>query len=664
MEETITILRVGTEEAVRNIADLRNNIKALKEGFKDAQGEMHKGLNDLEIGTQEYQDTLEELKVNQNALKDAMYATSSSMEDVAKAATGASESYNSLVHRMAALKEEFRATNDAARREDLGKQIKAVNDQLKDLDALQGNFQRNVGNYAESIKSAFGDMSKNVDVFRKSLGAAGGGLNGFKDGLEGISKSPFVATFGILVSLALKLADELKENETAMASIKGLMNSLKPVMDFFAGIIETLAGYLADIIGEVSQFLGSSGLMQQIIRGVMGVGNAILQFVIAPFKGIVAAIKVFKEQGIKGIGDAAKAFGQEVKSGVSFRENFQAGQQVADTFIAGAKSRKKKVKDAGKDLAKDAKDGFLEELEKVGDEVDKELEKIFADIEKQIEEENKRAVKKAEDTLKTIDKNASHRKELNSILVEDDKKRAEQEYAIEAEANQKKLDLLKQFMEDALDRNDLDAYLAFDQERADLQVEIETNAIREKERLRRQDLKDAEKNAKAQKDLLKSVASATSSILGSIADMYEEDSENSEKNANKVKNLRIAAATIDTISGAIGAYMQAVETIPPPYGIITGAVQAAVVTAAGIANIAKMKSTKVSGSSTSSSVPATAISSAPTLTTEVSNVRSVTSASEEERLNQMAKSQRVYILADDIQASQDQIKTQVAESSF
>lgn len=663
-EETITILRVGTDEAVRNIADLRNNIKALKEGFQDAQGEMHKGINELEIGTQEYQDALEELKINQNALKDAMYATSSSMEDVAKAATGASESYNSLVHRMAALKEEFRATGDAARREDLGKQIKAINDQLKDMDALQGNFQRNVGNYANSIKDAFGDMSKNVDVFKKSLGAVGGGLNGLKDGMEGISKSPFVATFGLLVSLAFKLADELKDNETAMESIKALMNSLKPVMDFFAGILEDVAQFLADIIGKVAQFLGSSGLMDKIIKGVMGVGNAILQYVIAPFKGVIVAIKVFKEQGIKGLGDAAKAFGQEMKSGFSFKQNFQAGQEAAETIIAGAKSKKKKVKDAGKSIAKDVKDGFLEELEKIGEDIDKEMEKLFADIEKQIEDENKRAVKKAEETLKNLDKAYDHRKELNSILVEDDKKRAEQEYAIEAEANKKKLDLLKQFMADSLDRNDLDAYLAFDQERADLEVEIETNAIREKERLRRQDLKDAEKNAKAQKDLLKSVASATSSILGSIADMYEADSEETEKNANRVKNLRIAAATIDTISGAIGAYMQAVETIPPPYGIITGAVQAAVVTAAGIANIAKMKSTKVSGSSGQSSVTTPAVASAPTISPNVANVRSVTSASEEERLNQMAKDQRVYILADDIQASQDQIKTQVAESSF
>ena len=145
------------------------------------------------------------------------------MEDVAKAATGTADSYNSLVHRMAALKEEFRSTEDAARRADLGGQIKAINDQLKDMDALQGNFQRNVGNYANSIKDAFSDMSVNVDVFRKSMGAVGGGLNGLKDGMEGIAKSPMIATFGLLVSLAFKLADELKDNETAMAAIKGFL---------------------------------------------------------------------------------------------------------------------------------------------------------------------------------------------------------------------------------------------------------------------------------------------------------------------------------------------------------------------------------------------------------------------------------------------------------
>ena len=254
--------------------------------------------------------------------------------------------------------------------------------------------------------------------------------------------------------------------------------------------------------------------------------------------------------------------------------------------------------------------------------------------------------------------------ELNSILVENEKEKASKEYSIIEQGNKKKLDLIKQFMQDALSRDDLDAYMAFAQEKADLEVEIETNALKEKKRLREQDLKDAKDKAKAQKDLLKGISSATSSILGSIADMYEDDAENSEKNANKIKNLRIAAATVDTISGAIGAFMQASQTIPPPFGQIVGAAAAAAVTAAGIAQIAQMKATKVSTSSRSSSNPTPAVTPAPTVITEVANVRSLNSSSEEDRLNQMASSQRVYILASDIEASQKKIKTQVSESSF
>ena len=618
-EETITIFKVGTEQAVKSIADLRNNIKALKEGFEDAQGNMHKGLNDLEIGTQEYKDTLDLLKVNQNALKDAMYATSSEIKDLAKAATGAniefnkqnelitdgSISYNELVHAMANLKEEFRSTTDVVRRGQIGDKIKSINDELKKMDASQGNFQRNVGNYANSIKDAFGDMSKNVDVFRKSLGAVGSGLNGMKDGLEGISKSPAVATFGILVSVAIKLADELKDNETAMAGLKKAMAALQPVMDFLSGIIEKLATYLADVIVKVTEFVTSNGLIQKVINGVMGVGNAILQFVIAPFRGLVAAIKVFKEQGVKGLGDAAKAFAQEMKSGVSFKENFQTGQVFANTIIAGAKSRKKEVNDAGKEMGKDLTEGLLSEMDK--------LTKRIEDKRKKMDDSFAKGESKfLEDLNKEIDKE-----------IEDD---------------------WKETLSDLSD--DTETYLS-----------DEVNKYKE-------EFEELKKIQEAKKALLQGVADATSSILGSIADMYEADSEASEKNAKKVKNLRIAAATIDTISGAIGAYMSAVKSLPAPYGAIAGAVQAAAVTAAGFAEIAKIKSTNVSGNSSSSSSSAPALVSSPSLTTEVSNVRSVTSASEEDRLNQMASAQRVYILSSDIEASQRQIKTQVAESSF
>ena len=488
-----------------------------------------------------------------------------------------------------------------------------------------------------------------------------------KDGLEGISKSPAVATFGILVSVAIKLAGELKDNETAMAGLKKAMAALQPVMNFLSSVVETLAGWLADLIGKVTEFVTSNGLIQKVITGVMGVGNAILQFVIAPFKGVIAAIKVFKEQGVKGLGDAAKAFKDEMKSGVSFKENFQAGQAVADTFISGARSKKPEVKKAGKEVGKEAADGFLEEIDKIGEELDKQMEADIAAMIKGQEEANKAAAKKADEQIKNLDKATAHQLEMNSILTEDEEERAAKEYAIQAEANQKKLDLLKQFSQEALDRGDLEAWLAYDQERADLEVEIETNALREKMRIRERDNKNAEENAKKQKQILQGVASAASGILGSIADLYESDEKNSEKNAEKIKGLRIATGMIDTISGALAAYMNAQKTGLPPYvSIPLGIASAATVTAAGLAEIAKIKNTKVSGSSSAGSpaTPVQAFMAAPEVQTDVANVRSVTSASEEDRLNQMASDQRVYILASDIEASRNQIRTQVRESSF
>lgn len=590
-EETITILKVGTEEAVKSIADLKENVKILK-----------KSLDDLEIGTQEYQDTLDEIKVNQNALKDAMYATSSSMEDLAKSATGASESYNSLVHRMAALKEEFRSTNDEVRRLELGQQIKEVNDQLKEMDAMQGNFQRNVGNYTESIKDAFKGLAEKTDAFGKSLNLASGGINGFKDSFEAFGKSPAIATFGILVSVALKLADYLKEDETAMAAFKKLMEATKPIMDFFKGVLGKVSEILSTLIEKVSQFITSNGIFSKIVDGLVGVGNAILKFVIAPFKGIVEAIKVFREEGIKGIGNAAKAFANEMKNGVAFKSNFEAGESMVTAIISGAKNKEEDVKQAGIELGKKLGEG-------------------------------------ASDGLKYS------LKDLESLIAAADKKE---------EAARKWTEQLQK---------ETDAMIEADLQQTQSEIE---EYFAEQERLRAEDLKDAEEKAKQKIEVMQSVASATSSILGSIADIYESDTDGAEKNAKKIKALRIASATIDTISGAIGAYMQAVKTLPAPAGAIVGAIQAAAVTAAGMAQIAKIKNTNVaaseSASNTSPDIPA--ISAAPTLTTEVANVRSLTSASEEDRLNQMAADQRVYIVASDIEASQNQIKTQVAESSF
>ena len=586
-EETIQIIRIETGEAVKSVNDLRENVKILKDR-----------LGDLEIGTTEYQDTLEELKVNQAAVKDAMYATTASMDDLAKSATGTSNSYNSLVHRMASLKEELRATDVSTeqgkqRFKELAAQINEVNDTLKDMDALQGNFQRNVGNYPGLMKT----FSGSLDALDKGLKATSGGVGGLKEGFDALAVNPVITILGIVVSLFGSLADTLKEDETTMAAVNKAGVSLEPVFKFLKGILEKVVNIAADLITKASAFVQSNGLIPKIIDGVVGVGNAILKFVIAPFKGIVEAIKVFKEQGVRGLGDAAKAFANEMKTGISFKSNFEAGESIVDAITAGMTDKKESATAAAAEVGKDMGKALSSNL----------------------------------------------RDEFYKALAEADKKAEEQ--LRERERVQKEAD---DIASEAL---------------AETTAELESY-FDEQERLRQEDLKDAQEKAKAKVEAMYTVANATSSILGSIADMYEEDEENSEKNANKIKGLRIASATIDTISGAIGAFMQAVQTIPPPFGAIVGGVQAAAVTAAGIAQIAKIKSTKVSGSASNSAPTAPAVTSAPVRTIDIQQVRSVTSASEEDRLNQMASDQRVVLVMSDLEVKQNQSRVQVAEASF
>jgi hypothetical protein len=168
----------------------------------------------------------------------------------------------------------------------------------------------------------------------------------------------------------------------------------------------------------------------------------------------------------------------------------------------------------------------------------------------------------------------------------------------------------------------------------------------------------------AKKEAALASADATSNLLSSIADAVESFGAENEKSQKAAKGIKVAATTIETISGATSAYMSA-QTLPPPYGQIVGAANAAAVLATGIANIAKIKA--ITPGSSISSLGDTAISanvSAPNIPTNLQSTHNVTSSSEEELLNRMAQPQRVYILQSDIEAAGSVAKAQVAESSF
>lgn len=625
-EETITILRVGTEEAVRSVNDLKENIKVLKQN-----------LGELEIGTEEYQTTLEELKINQNALKDAMYATSSSMEDVAAAATGASKSYNSLVHQMAALKEEWRATNDEARRNELGKQIADINQQLKDMDASVGNFQRNVGNYesgAKGLVAKFDELGGILKQMPPTLGSVKEKMGKVGETMQLVGKQPILGIIGLLAPIIMKITESLKENETAMDAVKRVMESLQPVFDILTGVIEKVAEGLANVVDWFIQFIGQSDGVKNIISAIMGVGNSILQYLLTPIKTAVAAFKglgnIIKDVFTGNWGDVkkhAKEAGEGIadawKDGYSFKANFQSGKAAGKEFISGVSDNKKDANAAGEETGAEFVDGVASNANKG----------------------------KAKDAGKELAKSVQE-----GFDEWEDEQRALSEEESFTEEYQSEIDAADAFQKE-LNDNLWNRLI----EKADMQEEFrEREEESEKEHaniLKQINWENAQEKIKS----LFAISDATSSVLGSIADMYETDEKNAEKNAQKIKALRIAEATINTISGAIGAFM-GITKDTGGWGIAAATAEAAAVLAAGMAQIKQIRQTKVSSSETMSAIPASV--DAPQVQTSIPSVRNVTSATEEDRLNRMSKEQRVYIVSSDIEAALEDSRTRVAESSF
>lgn len=748
-EETITILRVDGGSAITTIKELREYIRQLKNE-----------LSTLTVGTEDYQSKLGTLITAQNALRGAMNATSASMEDVATAAAGTGKSYNSLVNQMANLRRAQRSLNietDKGKKQyaEMAVQINSLNDELKALDAQNGNYQRNVGNY----KSAMDGLNIATAQIVRELPSAAIGFNTFflaisnnipmlidqisnlrKTGasvpqvISAIGKS--LLSFNSLVTVAITLltlyGDKIIEwisslfrGRDAVDSVADAMDNLNKAMDFDSlgtqvAEFQRLAQAYRDVgdnasakqkfLEDYREELDKTGLAIYDITDADNIFITNSEKVVEAYKlraQALAGMQLASEQYTKALEQQSKdeeelnrytalrdralleyrqaqsQYGEYANIPVYARiieaakRQYEDMQQAVDdikartqeyitagnAYIEGAaqlsEAERKTLADAGIDILDDAKSDSA----KIKAETLKTVDELLAEIKSRIE------LNQMEITIKAKAEADNYADEdfLDQILREGEQENDSLIGGLESEDQQNRfrrdrnstaldrlgddlnarLDLLEQFSEEALKAGDMEAYLDYQQQIEDTELDI------------------WKRGQQAKVTLIQSSGNAIGSVLGSLADIYEADAENSEEAARRAKNLRIAEATINTISGAVAAYMSA-QSLPIPFNTIVGAVQAATVLAAGMAQIVKIRNTEINKDSapSGSSSGISASVSAPTVTPQVSNVRNVTSASEEERLNQMASSQKVYILSSDIEASQRQRKVQVQESSF
>ena len=175
------------EETIKKVLEIQvsgdTTVKALKEEINL----LRDALLNTEKGSEDYDKTLNRLIDDQKRLTEVMNAGKNEV----KAAAG---SYNALQQEMTALRKVWKEVTDEASRNEIGQRILEINNQLKDMDASIGNFQRNVGNYEGAIVDASKTIFSNLSQFSPVLGQLGGQINSM---IPLIQKTTKAATTGL-----------------------------------------------------------------------------------------------------------------------------------------------------------------------------------------------------------------------------------------------------------------------------------------------------------------------------------------------------------------------------------------------------------------------------------------------------------------------------------
>lgn len=647
MEEIRKIITVDTGDSNTTLKEYRQQIDNIKES-----------MSSLDSTTEEYQSQAQELKDAQDRLNNVLKEGG----DVAAHAEG---SYNQLEATMAELKAQWKATGDEAERADLGKKILDINNQLKDLDASTGDFSRSIGDYAGAFEEAFNTCLDGMSSLDGPLGELGGSV---KD----------------LVPLI---------KATTSAATKGLGGVRKAVLSTGVGALVVAVGLLVSHWDDFRKLVGISdeqmsafkdtavNTLKNIISGVVGVGNVIVQSLLTPIRTVIEAFKglgnvvrdVFTGDFKSIKEDAANAIAgisSTIRDGFSFKDNYNTGVEVAEGIFAGINSRLGEAEAVGEAVSEAVDTGATN---KATDKADAsqptgEDEEIDNETVKILERLSQRGKSKLDLLKEQYEKERALLIQHNLDTSALDAEFAERSAEIEAEQSKELDGVLERLRQSSLSRWDIEREeleTKYQHER-DLLVAAgeDTTALDEYYAKKRVEIKKKEEE---QKRAL--MAQNANLIISSTAGMFGALSQLSEEGSEQQKAFSIMETILNTLSAIMGIWAGYSEF--GPLGYAAAIAQTATVTALGAATIAKMKAvTKDSAGSTSVSGLSAGVS-APTAGGSNLTMASVNPLLDEQadlnRLNAASagndkmQNVRVYVVDQDIRDAN--VRAQVVEDN-
>lgn len=692
--ETKTILQVDTRQATASLRAYQQAINATKESMA--------GLTNEDLA---YQQGLQDLKALQSEYNRIMRL---SVQET-KAAEG---SYNALVVELAKLKEQWKSTGDEAERARLTKEVNRVKEQLTDLDHSIGNWQRNVGNYENGIIAAFQRMGLGIKGVGVSAKAVIPMIKGVGSALWALAKNPFVIGLSAFIALWRKLSSSLKNNEEAFDRIRIALAPLKVVGVAVQQVFDRLVGVIADAAEAVGRFLERVGLVKGTaaeLKAIAKEEDEIEDMRRQNRKQEAAdrkeanrlraesykTEKYAEEQRADmlrqaaalemGIGKRREELAQreaevQQRKAALTANSRETNDQLAESEAAVDEAMASTYASMGRlnsrldklgkstggaaDSVRDLTDALLDEMEAEDKAADAELSAYIARQDKEAKAAADRMKRSNDAALAGVGMRAAGKENTARATIDDAAQLAAELYRIRKESNEQRLALLRQFAQDALKAGNMDAYLAYDKEAADMEVKIAQDTETEKARIRRKGVKDAEEQAKREREMMKSSAA----IMGNVASAYQayiqqrvEGGKISEKQAEQefksVKVIQYAQTMINTLAGMMSVWA----------GEGTNAMKAvlsASVLTQGLAAAMQISNTTLGSTAQASQAVTSAAVAAPVVINAMPQVQAVTSASQEAVLNERAADQRVYVVYSDIERAGRKTRVTEGESRF
>ena len=258
-DEITKVITVDVSDSLDSLDEMREKVVSAGYSFsslKSAKSYIDKlraSLIDLDETSAEYEERVEEIDKVEEKLNKAMKATGDSAKDV-------EGSYNALSKQMSELKKAFKATNDEAEREVLAKQIVGINDQLKEMDASIGNYQRNVGNYEGAFTKGLSSIADKFQALGNPMAIAKNGVNALGKAMKALIANPIGAIIMAIVVAVKALKKGFEGSESATNSLKKAFSALQPIMN---GINKIFTGF-ANLVGKIAE-----KAIPALVNGVM-----------------------------------------------------------------------------------------------------------------------------------------------------------------------------------------------------------------------------------------------------------------------------------------------------------------------------------------------------------------------------------------------------------